>query len=46
MKIMPEKSCSFYIGLFELNMDGTLRKDGSNNAIPTHTFKRDIQEQG
>ncbi len=33
----------FTIGLFELNMDGTLRKDGAGNAIPTYT-QRDIQE--
>lgn len=33
----------FTIGLFELNNDGTLKKDSKGNAIPTYS-QRDIQE--
>lgn len=33
----------FTIGLFELNKDGTLKKDNNGNAIPTYSQK-DIQE--
>ncbi|NOT37186.1 MAG: DUF1800 domain-containing protein [Saprospiraceae bacterium] len=33
----------FTIGLFELNNNGTLKKDSKGNAIPTYT-QRDIQE--
>ncbi|MEO6190109.1 MAG: DUF1800 domain-containing protein [Saprospiraceae bacterium] len=33
----------FSIGLFELNNDGTIKKDSRGNAIPTYTQK-DIQE--
>lgn len=33
----------FTIGLFELNKDGSLKKDPNGNAIPTYTQK-DIQE--
>ncbi|MEP7196405.1 MAG: DUF1800 family protein [Saprospiraceae bacterium] len=33
----------FTIGLFELNIDGSLKKDSKGNAIPTYN-QRDIQE--